>query len=287
MIQKYSFSFSHNEDLEMERSVRKIHENIVGIFSFETFYIERYIQTYFTHHKKFKDKFKNVEKNKKIIELETVAYKEKNRVVKYDTSRIMSCHTTDKYEDILPLRGTKRADKILEIISTSANEFEKYIPGVKEVFDEAIDSFKQAGYKNIWVHQKKKLKGVGTVKLICELTMFEFTLDLVVEDKEEEIYKKRLITTMPDSLFYHSSFKTLMVSDKEISVTDRIYEKPFFTISVKDILAKKDGKFVMIEKNHEIKTNLGMIPTGKSDFFEAFKKCMKTAEGVPCPQYDK
>jgi len=77
MIQRYSFSFDYNEDLEMERSVRKIHKYIVGIFSFETFYIERYIQRYFTHHKDFKDKYKNVEKDQKIIELNTIAYKKK------------------------------------------------------------------------------------------------------------------------------------------------------------------------------------------------------------------
>ena len=260
---------------------------MASTFSFETFYISRYIQRYLRTNKKFKDKFKDIDKRDKITYLVVTIDTLKKSTKYFKESRGAVYHTTDTYDDILPLRGTKRADKILEAISASADEFEKYIPGVKEVLDEAIDSFKQAGYRNIWVHQKKRLKGIGAVKLVCELTMFEFTLDLVVEDKEKEIYKKRLITTLPDSLFYHSLFKTLIVTEKEISVTDRIYEKPFFTISVKEILANKDGKFMNLSESDEVKADLGVTRIAKSKFFEAFKDCMKRAEGVPCPQYDK
>jgi len=254
--------------------------------SIESYYIIRFFEKYLMSNKAFKDLYKNINKENKITTISIFIDSPKNVIFIYKESNYIEYQTVDTYQHIKLLRGNQRADKLLEIISTSANEFEQYIPGVKEVFSEAIESFKQAGYKNIWVHQKKRLKGVGTVKLVCELTMFEFTLDLVVEDKDKEIYKQRLITTMPHNLSWHSLFKTLIVTDKEISVTDRIYEKPFFTVAVKDMLTNKDGKFIFTLKHYEAKSNKGMVSTLKSESFEAFKKCISKPAGIPCPQFD-
>lgn len=294
MIQEFRithfFNTAEGETAEYKNNGSKGRRQMVSVastFSFETFYISRYIQGYLRTNKKLKDKYKDTDKKDKIIRLTVFVNALENSTEYFRESRGISCYTTNKYEDIMPLRGTKRADKVLEIVSISANEFEKYIPGIKEALDEAVDSFRQADYRNIWIHQKKRLKGIGTVKLVCEISMFEFTLDLIVEGKDKEIYKKRLITTMPDSLSWHSMFKTLIVSEDEISVTDRIYEKPFFTISVKDMIANRDGKFINFYPNYEVKEDLGVTPTRKSEHFEAFKKCMKTPEGIPCPQFDE
>lgn len=263
-----------------KREVERLENAILNI---ETFYIVMFLRSYLRKDKTFKDLSKNINKENRITKIFIFIDAPKNHL--WVNGKYVEYQITDTYDQIKLLRGINRANKILEIVSKSANEFEQYIPGIKESLNEAIDSFKQAGYRNIWIHQKKRLKGIGTVKLVCEISIFEFTLDVVVEKKDKEIYKKRLITTLPDSLFWHSMFKALIISEDEISVTDRIYEKPFFTISVKDMLANKNGKLISLYQNDEVKENLGVTSTRKSEHFEAFKNCMQTPEGIPCPKF--
>ena len=108
----------------------------------ESFYIIRLLKRYFMRNKAFKNLYKNINKEDKVTTVSIFMGSPKNLILQYKESNYIEYQIVDSYDQIKLSRSIERTDKILEIISTSADEFEKYIPGVKEVLDEAIDSFK-------------------------------------------------------------------------------------------------------------------------------------------------
>ena len=259
----------------------------LGLLATETNYITDYISRYIRQDKEHKEQFKGLDNKDKIKKLIVCLDSQKHEIIKYNEAKSLKYKMPDSYDEIRILRGVSRAEKVLEKIAKSTNAFEEYIPGIKKIILEAIDSFKEAGYRDIWIHQKRRLKGIGTAKLICELTMYEFTLDFVVENKENQIiYKQRMMTTPPDSLCYHSYFKTLKIDEKNINIVERICEKTIYTVFIDDILKNKEGSFKYIPEGNEIEENLGMtiIAFKKSVWYTDLLACKEAPDGMLCPK---
>lgn len=194
-------------------------------FSFETYFITEYISRDI-----FKKKYKYEKANKLIIYIDS-----KEKTVKYsDVFKVLECFMVISYSDIIKLDKEERTEKILNIIEKAAWNCDKTIHGIGSSTQDSIHCFREGGYKNTWLFQKKKINKVWNAKLICELNRKNFTLNFVVENKIGEIYKREIIKEMPDSLCYHHKFRTLVIVDDRIAVIDR-FDKPIFQIPITEI----------------------------------------------------
>ena len=268
MIRNYRFGFSGDMKADNQQG---------STFDFEVHYITDYISNFFRKHKEYKLQYKA--HKERITELLTVIGNYENLTTMSAEGKIIFDRMTVSYDEINTLRKTNRANKILDFILKSSCNFENYLPGTQLVFEKAIESFKDNNYKNIWVHKKKVLKDIGKVQLVCELTAFEFNLDLVIEDKTNIIYKKNIYKKMPDTIFYYHKFDDLIVEDDFIHITDRIYKKPIVSVAMKEILKTiKNNSYFPEEDSRYTPVANSKDPKWWNDF----KKCMREPEGYPC-----
>jgi hypothetical protein len=84
-----------------------------------------------------------------------------------------------------------------------------------------IDEFEATGFRNRWVHQTKRIRGLGVAELQCEMTLNEFRLTLEVRGATGGLVKLDLLSTKPDELCFHYQFKDLTVREDHLVVTDR------------------------------------------------------------------
>jgi len=160
-----------------------------------------------------------------------------------ETKKVLACVLVDSYEHIKVLKGVKRTEKVLNIIEKSAALYEDKITGISRCVSEISEEFKSDNYQNQWVFQKKQVEGLGAVFLECHLTITCFQLYLKIENNKKEIYKKILLTTRPDSVFYKNLFKNIYVEGDEIHLLGRIVEQPFFITSIDEVLNGLEGEF--------------------------------------------
>jgi hypothetical protein len=270
-----------------------------SIFQMEYAYITQYVKKFIITNKAFKEMHKSLDKADKTTRI-TIAIDaqdtfKQNKIQVFKKSRSMVCRLVSySYKDIVKLRGTDRTEKILEIILYAASLLEIHLKGIEKLLVDAVESFRESEYKNIWIHQKKQIKDLGTVKLICELTMFDFTLDFVVEDKSKKIiYEKRLLFTDPHISSYYREFKSLVVEGETIKVTDRISEKAFFIITIDEIKKNSKGTFIQLGLSEEEKEKLIKAMVEKTQiepddptYWEKFTSCIQNTDN-PCPDLDE
>jgi DNA-binding beta-propeller fold protein YncE len=287
------FRISINPEVVYPHEGYSVDKHANGVFFNEVFYIDDFISKYFRKNKVFKDRYKDMDKSDKSTSYVVLIESKDNKVIQYKDGKSLVSYVDDKYEDITSLRGMERTEKILDIILKASKQAEQHIEGIQQVIEEAIQNFRDNEYKHIWTHQKKRIKGRGNVKLICELSMFEFTLNLLIEAKDEVIFQEILLTTEPDSLNYYQVFKSLVIEDNQISVTDRIFEKPFYTITFEEIASNKKGTFIRVSHMSENEENEWLenvmedlnIQQSNQDWWQDFKNCIQNTDG-PCPKFD-
>lgn len=195
-------------------------------FLFETNFITEYLSRDIG-----KLKFVYSKSNKLTVYIEAG----RNAVEYSDVFKSLRCYMEQSYSDISELKFEERTEKILEVIEASAKLYEKVVSGLGEAIVNSAQSFRENNYKNVWLHNKRRIKGVGDAKLICELSRENFYLDFVIENKfGDVIYHKRLLTEMPDSLCYHHKFKNIQLHGDNVVVVDRA-EKIFFEKKIKTL----------------------------------------------------
>ena len=97
----------------------------------------------------------------------------------------------------------------------------------------AIDEFRQGGYRNEWVHQKKSLRSVGLVaSLLCRMDPENFVLTLKLERGGEVVFEEPILKTLPDEIIFAHRFKEVVVEDETVVVRDK-FGKPTFLIDVR------------------------------------------------------
>jgi len=102
-------------------------------------------------------------------------------------------------------------------------------------------TFRDNGYKNEWLHKKKKFKEDGIeVALNCFFTSFDFQLRMSVYDIESkmELISGTVIRTLPDEVCFDSLYKDVVINNNELIVTE-YQNRPKFKFLLSDIFEKK------------------------------------------------
>lgn len=103
------------------------------------------------------------------------------------------------------------------------------------------DTFRNSGYKNEWLHKKKKFIKEGIeVALNCFFTSFDFRLVItVVEIKSKQnLISGTVIRTLPDEVCFEKLFKDVVVENNELIITE-FQNRPKFKFKLSDIFKKK------------------------------------------------
>lgn len=220
--------------LQLDTSSSHYHEK-ASSFVNETNFITEYISRDIA-----KLKLKYEKANQLIIEIDS-----KIEEAKYHkTFTTVGCCIFSEYEELEKLNETQWNENILTKIKEAVDLYKPLMPSLVPVIHGSIDAFREGSYENIWLFKKRRITGIGTAKLICELDREQFVLSLVIENKTEEVYRKIILKELPDSLSYHHRFKDIKIEKDNIYVIDRHAEEPFFCISIKDMQERKDGSFL-------------------------------------------
>ncbi len=245
MIREFGLRYGINKFVGRHKNGYYLYQANTMISSVEFYYIEKYITRKLNQNNDLKEFTKTLSKEDKILYLYLGINFTNEKIEYFPDSRSLFLETTFDYNEIKTIKSTnERADKILELIQNNAHHYEYKIKGITQILKDTINEFKQDNYQNIWEFSKKRIKGVGTAKLICELTPFRFYLKLTIEDKNKKIiFNQIILETLPDSLCYHHTFKSLIVTDNQIIITDRIYndinKNTLYKILLEDIFLNK------------------------------------------------
>ena len=95
-----------------------------------------------------------------------------------------------------------------------------------------LKELKVSNYLNEWEFKSKSFKEIGLkATLICKMTMDFFSLTLVLKKKNEVIFTKEILKTLPDEIMYHWQFKEIVLEDNEIKVLDE-FKKPIYSLDL-------------------------------------------------------
>jgi hypothetical protein len=102
-------------------------------------------------------------------------------------------------------------------------------------------TFRENGYKNEWLHKKKKFKEYGIdVILNCFFTSFDFHLNMSVCDikSKTEIVSGTVIRTLPDEVCFTPLYKDIIIENDKLCITE-FQDRPKFVFNLSDIFEKK------------------------------------------------
>ena len=103
-----------------------------------------------------------------------------------------------------------------------------------ELFQQAIASFRQAGYRNNWVNARKMFRSTGvSCQLLCELDRSAFQLILEVQRGGEQIFSQEILRTLPDEVAYAHRFKDVVLEGHTLIVRDK-FGKSLFALSLQE-----------------------------------------------------
>lgn len=125
----------------------------------------------------------------------------------------------DHYEK---LNNNDRHEFYLSMIERGLNTVSLHHPIPTPELTEAIDLFRNSGYKNEWTHQAKYFKEDGLrASLLCRLTPDVFSLTLNVTRGHEIIFDNIILKTKPDELIFAHQFKSLERHKDTVIVRDK------------------------------------------------------------------
>ncbi len=273
MIKKFGIShFGQTAESSKHRNRQQLKAD-ANVFSLETYFISQYIERHLKKSKLLKEKNIGSSRKSNFVQVTIGLNFEDNSFKVFPESRALYYQSKFSYDRIKNLRRNSRAEAILVPLLDSLTYLDNHIKSIIPVILEIIDNFRNENFRNVWEFARKKVKNVGTAKIMCELTQVSFQLRLILEDKNNStIFNKPIMETMPDPLYYHHRFKSLVVSDEnKIIITQRLKNDPFFSISLEDALKIGVDNTIYFEQND--------IPKWWSDF----KTCMQEPEGILCP----
>lgn len=103
--------------------------------------------------------------------------------------------------------------------------------------------FRVNGYKNEWLHKKRKFKEYGIeVTLNCYFTSLDFQLSISVNDirNKTELISGIVIKTLPDEVCFAPLFKDIIIEKNQLCITE-IQDRPKFIFNLDDIFK---GNFI-------------------------------------------
>lgn len=115
----------------------------------------------------------------------------------------------------------------IEVLKDGLNKkgVSDYLP-IDEILS-AINDFESQGYVNEWLYKRKVFKKVDLeCSLLCNHSITDFELRLVVLHKGNVFFNDVILRTPPDELAYHYKFKDILFDDNTIVVTTKLHAKP-------------------------------------------------------------
>jgi hypothetical protein len=95
-----------------------------------------------------------------------------------------------------------------------------------------LQNLKDNNYSNEWEFKSKIFKQIGIrATLFCKMTMDCFSLSLILCKKNEIIFSREILNTLPDEIIYHHQFKDIVLQNNEIKVLNES-EKPIFILNL-------------------------------------------------------
>jgi hypothetical protein len=135
----------------------------------------------------------------------------------------------------------ERYEYCLELLEDGYKIAAQYKPIPLEPLLNLHQQFRIGGYKNEWLHKKKKFKEHGIeVSLNCFFTTYDFQLKITVSDikTKVELISGMVIRTLPDPVCFHHLFRDVIIENEELIITDFL-NRPKFKFLLSDILRKK------------------------------------------------
>lgn len=98
---------------------------------------------------------------------------------------------------------------------------------------EAVDRFRDGGYRNEWVHKKRLFRGRDGLRgtLLCSMDLERFVLTLRLERKGVLLYESDILETKPDEICFGHQFKDLAIEGEKLIVTSRV-SKPLLQLDL-------------------------------------------------------
>jgi hypothetical protein len=128
------------------------------------------------------------------------------------------------------------------------------------------EMFRNNGYKNEWLHNKKKFKEENLeILLKCYFTSFDFQLVITINDikTKEKLISGTIIRTPPNEIYFHREFKDILIIDHSIIITDFL-DRPRIQLNIKDVY-KKYFSFQIIGEKKYISYDGSGFSTYRSD----------------------
>lgn len=142
-----------------------------------------------------------------------------------------------RYEQI---KGTEDYSYYLELLEQGFIKASKFKSIPLDTLLKLIEEFKQGGYKNEWLHKKKRFKEEDLeVILTCEFTTNYFQLIATINQisTKKELARGAVIRTEPDEVLFDKMFKDIYIDDN-IIITDSS-DSPRIIIDKGKIFAEK------------------------------------------------
>lgn len=230
---------------------------------------------------------------KKIKNITVLIGAKENKAYFYDENDI-NVHLTFQYNEVFHLRGKQRQDKFLQMLKFMATTIGELSLELEQGLLNAITEFENGGGKNIWVHKKRSIKGVGFAILECELTSTEFNLSLLIKNKkDEEIFRKMIIKTKPDIFVYNGLFDKIEFANNEIRILTKHLQEPIYILNINNVQDKNTGYFPPPPNLTKIDTENNMIVEDYSklnlrkngQWWRDFKSQLEDLNSTePCPK---
>lgn len=159
------------------------------------------------------------------------------RIVGDDALQARVTFNKESYDQ---MEDTKQYEYYLRLLEDGYKICSQYKEIPMQYLLDLHQRFRENGYKNEWLHKKKKFKEQGIeVKLECSFTSIDFKLQITVNNiiDKEQLITGTIIRTLPDEVYFEKEFKDILIEKKNLIVTD-FYDRPRVKLLLTDIFNK-------------------------------------------------
>lgn len=165
----------------------------------------------------------------------------------------------DRYNQLYPFTNSYPLERLMKPV-LKENEFNAFLfemmmeglakakklnaPIPIDFLMNTVLDFKINNYKNEWNFKSKTFKEFSMkVYLFCKLDCNCFTLELVVEKNNNEVFRKDILKTLPSAIMYKGEFKDILIENEILKITKDDYEKSvLYELPLREIKLKNTYK---------------------------------------------
>lgn len=144
----------------------------------------------------------------------------------------------EKYDQ---LKKVEKFEYSLQLLEEGYRVCSNYKDIPLEALLDLHTQFREEGYKNEWLHKKKRFKDQHIeIILYCYFTSEDFQLKITVNDlnTKDELISGIVIKTLPHEVCFQPLFKDIIINNNVLGITDFL-DRVKFTFSLSDIYSKK------------------------------------------------